>query len=128
MGLLKILVFAAMTGISFAFAYVTSGEPSEIGTSFAILNSISQNFDPALQSVIMIVSVALAIYFVFNLAKFFREVYENRLYGVIISVLGFSGSMLVVLASQSSNGIVLGVALWFVGIILAIYKNKIKKS
>ena len=34
------------------------------GTSFAILNSISQNFDPALQSVIMIVSAALTIYFV----------------------------------------------------------------
>lgn len=120
------LVFAAMTGISFAFAYVTSGEPSQIGTSFAILNLISQNFDPALQSVIMIVSAALAIYFVFSLAKFFREVYENRLYGVLIAVLGFSGSILIILASSSSNGIVLGVAFWLVGVILAAYKNKIK--
>jgi hypothetical protein len=34
--------------------------------------------------------------------------------------------MLVVLASQSSTGIVLGVALWLVGIILAVYKNKTK--
>ena len=126
MGLLKMLSFAVMTGISFSFAYVTSGEQSQIGTSFAILNSISQNFDPALQSVIMIVSSALAIYFVFSLAKFFREVYENRFYGVIIAVLGFSGSMLIVLASQSSNGIILGVAFWVIGIILAFYKNKIK--
>ncbi|MBM2852983.1 MAG: hypothetical protein HW420_1530 [Candidatus Nitrosotenuis sp.] len=120
------LVFAAMTGISFAFAYVTSGEPSQIGTSFAILNLISQNFDPGLQNVIMIVSAALAIYFVFSLAKFFREVYENRLYGVLIAVLGFSGSILIILASSSSNGIVLGVAFWLVGVILAVYKNKIK--
>lgn len=126
MGLLKILVFAAMTGVSFAFAYATSGDPSQIGTSFAILNSISQNFDPALQSVIMIVSVALSIYFIFSLAKFFREVYENKFYGAVIAVLGFSGSLLVVLASQSSNAIFLGVAFWLVGAILALYKNKIK--
>ena len=128
MGLLKILAFAISTGISFALAYVTSGEPSQAGTSFAILNSILDNFDPGLQSVIMIVSAGLAIYFVFSLAKFFREVYENRLYGVVIAVLGFSGSMLIVLASQSSNAIVLGAALWSVGIILAIYKNKVKKN
>ena len=127
MGLLKILAFAISTGISFALAYVTSGEPSQAGTSFAILNSILDNFDPDLQSVIMIVSAGLAIYFVFSLAKFFREVYENRLYGVVIAVLGFSGSMLIVLASYSTNGIVLGVAFWLVGTILAIYKNKIKK-
>ena len=115
-----------MTGVSFAFAYATSGDPSQIGTSFAILNSISQNFSPALQSVILIVSAALSIYFVFNLAKFFREVYESKFYGVVIAVLGFSGSMLVVLASQSSNAVVLGVAFWLVGAFLAVYKNKIK--
>ena len=127
MGLLKILTFAVMTGFSFSLAFVTSGGRSLSGTSFAILDSISQNFDPALQSVIMIVSAALAIYFVFSLAKFFREVYENRFFGVIIAVLGFSGSMLIVLVSQSSSGITLGVAFWMIGIILALYKNKIKR-
>lgn len=126
MGLLKILVFAISTGISFALTYATSGNPSQIGTSFSILNSILDNFDPGVQSAIMIVSAILSIYFVFSLAKFFREVFENKFYGIIIAVLGFSGSMIIILASQSSNGIVFGISLWFVGMILALYKNKIK--
>lgn len=126
MGLYKILAFSAMTGLSFGIAYVTSGT-SQIGAGFAILNSISQNFDPALQSVIMIASVALAIYSVFRLAKFFREVYENRLYGIIIAGLGFFGSLIIILGSQSSTGIVLGVSFWLVGIILAVFKNKTKR-
>jgi hypothetical protein len=115
-----------MSGISFGIAYVITGT-SQIGAGFAMLNSISQNFDPALQSVIMIVSAALAIYSVFRLARFFREVYENRLYGIVIAALGFFGSLIIILGLQSSTGIVLGVSFWLVGIIFASYKNKTKR-
>jgi len=125
-GLLKILAFSAMTGVSFAFAYATSGDPSQIGAGFAILNSMSQNLDPSIQSVIMVASAALSIYFVFSLAKFFREVYDNKLYGIGVAALGFFGSLLIVLVPQYSTMLVLGVASWLVGIILAMYKNKIK--
>lgn len=127
MGLLKILAFAISTGLSFSLSYAISGQSSQAGASFAILNSAIDNLNPSMQNVIMIVSAGLAIYFVFSLAKFFREVVENKLYGVAISALGICGSMLVILASYSINGIVLGVALWLVGLILAVYKNKLKK-
>jgi len=128
LGLGKILAFSIMTGISFAFAYRTSGGQSEIGAGFTILNLMSQNLGPSLQVLVMIASSVFAIYFVYRLAKFFREVYENRIFGIAVAALGFSGSLLVVLAPQNnSNVIILGIAMWLVGLIVVMYhKNKIK--
>lgn len=128
MGLVKILAFSIMTGISFAFAYRTSGEPSQIGVGFSILDLISQNVGPTLQAGIMIASAALTLYFVYRLAKFFRDIYEHRLFGIVVAALGFSGSLLVILAPENnSNVLVLGVAFWLVGGIVVMYhKNKIK--
>ena len=128
MGLVKILVFSVMTGISFAFAYRTSGGQSEIGAGFTILNLMSQNLGQSLQVLVMIASAVFAIYFVYRLAKFFREVYENRIFGIAVAALGFSGSLLVILAPKNiSSVLVLGVAMWLVGLIVAMcYKNKIK--
>ena len=53
-------------------------------------------------NLLMLISSLLAIFFIFKLASFFRQVYENRGEGIITAILGFSGSLLVMFGWQNN--------------------------
>jgi len=131
MGLPHILIYAILTGISFGMIYRTSGSSSELGINFVFLDFLSRYSDSGTQSLIIILMLVLAVYSVYRLAKFFREVFEHRLTGIITAGLGFSGSILVIFAPQdNSHVLVVGVGAWIIGIavVLAKRKNHTKKS
>lgn len=123
MGLARILIFSALTGISFSLAIGTSGEAAGLG--FARIDFFSQYLDSSMQALTAIVSSIFTIFFIFRLAKFFREVYEHRLAGIVTGVLGFSGSFMIILAQQSSHVFVLGVGMWMFAVFIVIFfRNK----
>lgn len=125
MGLPSILIFSALTGISFSFAIRAGVETSGAGLNFVVLDFFSRLADPTVQSMVVIISSIFAIFFIFRLAKFFRQVIENRLLGIITSALGFSGSFLVMLAPQDNSHLLfLGIAIWSVGAIVVIFYKK----
>ena len=125
MGLGKIFIFAVFSGLSFAFSYRTSGGASDVGFGFALLNQISQAGDAQMQAAIMVLSIIVTIFFIFNLARFMRQVYEKRLAGIVTAVLGFSGSFLVLSSSQEQTYIVvIGSLLWIAGIVVIILGKK----
>ena len=116
----KIFIFSVFSGLSFAFSYRTSGDPSDVGVGFVILNQLPQYGDAQTQAVIMVLSFVFTIFFIFSLARFIQQVYEHRLAGIIIAVLGFSGSFLVFSSSQQQTYfLVLGAVLWLIGIVTA---------
>ena len=124
MGLGKIFIFALFAGISFAFSYNVSGDTSDAGFASLLLNQISQTDDSQIQAAVLILSIVLTIFSIFNLARFMRQVYEKRLAGIVIAVLGFSGSFLVLSNNQEQNFVVFGFALWIAGIILIVLAKK----
>ncbi len=125
MGLPNILIFSALTGISFSFAIRAGGETSGAGLNFVVVDFFSRFSDPTMQSMVVIISSIFTLFFIFRLAKFFREVIENRLLGIITAVLGLSGSFLVLLAPQDNSHLLfLGIAIWSVGAIVVVFYKK----
>ena len=125
MGLLRILVFSIFTGISSGFAISATGESSLPGINFVIFDYFSQFLDSNLQTLIVIISSIFTIFFVFRLAKFFRDVYEHKLAGIATAILGFAGSILVILAPQeNSHVLVLGIVVWILGLSVVIFSKK----
>lgn len=116
------LLFSAMTGISFAFA-LGSGAGAA-GGGLARIDFFSQYIDPSMQTVTAIISSIFTIFFIFRLSRFFREVYEHRLAGIVIAALGFSGSFLVVFAQQNSHVFVLGIGFWMFATFVVIFFRK----
>ena len=130
MGLPHLLVFSALTGISFSFAFRAWGQPSGAGFGYAAFDFLSRFTDPNLQAIIVVVSLIFSILFIFRLSKFFREVYEHKLVGIGTAALGFSGSFLVILAPQdNSHLLTLGIGIWIIGIVIVIFyrKNQLNK-
>ena len=125
MGLSKIFIFSVFSGISFAFSYRISGDTSDVGFAFVLLNQISQRGDEQFQAVIMVLSIVVTIFFIYSMARFIRRVYEQRLAGIIAAVVGFSGSFLIFSSNQQQNYfILLGAILWIVGIAVIILVKK----
>jgi len=124
LGLGKIFIFALFAGISFAFSYNASGDASDAGFASLLLNQISQTGDSQIQAAILILSIILTIFAIFNLARFMRQVYEKRLAGIVTVVLGFSGSFLVLFSSQEQNFVLFGFVLMIAGIIIVILGRK----
>ncbi len=125
MGLPRILVFSALTGISSGLAISATGESSVPGFNFVIFNYFSQFLDSNLQTLLVIISSIFTIFFIFRLAKFFRDVYEHKLAGIATAILGFSGSILVILAPQeNSHVLVLGIGVWIIGLSVVIFTGK----
>jgi len=123
LGLGKIFIFAVFSGLSFAFSYRTSGDASD--TVFVLLNQISQAGDGQIQATIMVLSIVVTIFFIYNLARFMRQVYEQRLIGIVTAVLGFLGSFLVLSSSQEQTFfVVIGFVLWIAGIVVIILGRK----
>ena len=130
LGLPHLLVFSALTGISFSFAFRAGGQPSEAGFGYAAFDFLSRFTDPNLQAMIVVVSLIFSVLFIFRLSKFFREVYEHKLVGIGTAALGFSGSFLVILAPQdNSHLLTLGIGTWIIGIVIVIFyrKNQLNK-
>ncbi|MGI0056838.1 MAG: hypothetical protein ACREAK_05635 [Nitrosarchaeum sp.] len=125
MGLGKIFVSSLTLGISVSLAYLFSGNANE-GRSFFVLDSITRAADPSIQTLLMIGSLVLAILSIVSMAKMFWQIYENRLKGMIVSLLGFMGSILCLSYQGNFQIIILGVGLWCIGIIILTSTKNIK--
>ncbi len=125
MGLGKIFIYAVFSGLSFAFSYKISGDTTDAGFAFTILNQISQRGDEQIQAAILILSIVLAIFFIYSLSRFFRQIYEQRQAGIITAALGFSGSFLILSSSEQQTFlVVVGAVLWIAGIVLIVLARK----
>ena len=126
MGLPHILVFSALTGISFSSAIGASGGLVGIGSSFVMFDYFSEYLDSNIQTLLVVVSSIFTIFFIFRLAKFFREVLDNQLAGIGTAILGFVGSFLVILSPQDNTHVsVVGIGLWILGtFIVIVYRKK----
>jgi len=125
LGLRKIFIFSVFSGFSFAFSYRTSGDTSDVGFTLDLLNQLSQTGDSQTQALIMVLSIIVTVFFIYSLARFIGQIYEQRLAGIIIAVLGFSGSFLILSSSQQQTiFIVFGTILWITGIVVAILLKK----
>ena len=128
MGLGKIFIFSVFSGISFAFSYRTSGDASDVGFAFVFLNQISQAADEQMQALVLILSIIVTVFFIYSLARFMRQVYDQRLAGIVTAILGFTGSFLVLSSQEQSEFVVLGFSLWIAGIVIIILGKKYKKN
>ena len=119
MGLGKIFLFSALSGISFAFSYRT-GQESQAGIVFVILDMLNKSGDATTHAFVTVASIVATIFFIYGLSVFFRQIYEHRLAGVITAVVGFLGSF-VILSSSEQNPLLifLGAGLWVAGIVIA---------
>ena len=125
MGLGKVFIYSVFSGLSFAFSYKTSGDATDGGFAFAILNQISQRGDEQIQAAILVLSIVLTIFFIYSLSRFFRQVYEQRQAGIITAVLGFSGSFLILSSNQQQTFLVVaGAMLWIAGIVLIVLAKR----
>ena len=127
MGLPHILVFSALTGISFSSAIGASGRLGGTGSSFVMFDFFSRYLDSNLQTLLVVVSSIFTIFFIFRLAKFFRDVLENRLAGIGTAILGFVGSFFIMFAPQDNSHVfVAGIGLWIFGtFIIIVYRKKV---
>ena len=123
MGLIRILGYSALTGISFAFAYrvIESGEG---GTPYSILGTLLQITDSRIQALVMIASLILGIFSVFRMSKFLIQVYEHRREGVATAILGLCGSLLVFLSQGNFQVLLIGVGMWIIGIVFVVAHGK----
>ena len=119
MGLGKIFLFSALSGISFAFSYRT-GQESQAGIVFVILDMLNKSGDVTTHAFVTVASIVATIFFIYGLSVFFRQIYEHRLAGVVTAVVGFLGSF-VILSSSEQNPLLifLGAGLWIAGIVIA---------
>src|SRR3990172_9187146 len=101
MGLGKIFIFSTLSGLSFAFSYRT-GQESQTGFVFVILDFLNKSGDPRTQAFVTVASIAATIFFIYGLSVFFRQVYENRLAGVVTAVVGFTGSFVIMSSSEQN--------------------------
>ncbi len=125
MGLGKIFIYSVFSGLSFAFSYRISEGAPDGGFAFSILNQLSQNGNEQIQAGILVLSIVLAILSIYSLSKFFRQIYDQRIVGIITAVVGFSGSFLILSGSQQETFfVIVGAVLWIVGIVLIIIAKK----
>jgi len=125
LGLGKVFIYSVFSGLSFAFSYKTSGDATDGGFAFALLNQISQRGDEQIQAAILVLSIVLTIFFIYSLSRFFRQVYEQRQAGIITAVLGFSRSFLILSSNQQQTFLVVaGAMLWIVGIVLIVLAKR----
>ena len=126
MGLIRILGYSALTGISFAFAYRVI-ESGESGT-YSILGTLLPITDSRIQALVMIASLILAIFSIFRMSKFLIQVYEHRREGVATAILGLCGSLLVFLSQGNFQVLLIGVGMWIIGIVFVIAHGRKSSS
>lgn len=124
MGLFQILVFSALSGASFGFA-LRVGETSGASASFVLFDLVSNSSEPSIQVLVGIISIIFSIFFIFRLAKFLKEIYEHRLAGIGTTILGFSGSFLIILATlDNSHIMIIGIGILIIGVFVAFFYKK----
>jgi hypothetical protein len=124
LGLPNILIFSALTGISFALA-LGIGAGTLVGNGFGYLDLFTRYVDSSMQALLTVVSSIFTIFFIFRLAKFFREVLDNQAAGIGVAILGFAGSFLVVLSPQENSHVfVAGIGSWIFGAFLVFFYRK----
>jgi hypothetical protein len=112
LGLAKIFIFSALSGISFAFSLATSGDTSNVGFSFVLIEMLSQHGDSQIQALVTVASIIVTIIFIYGLSRLVYQIYEERLAGILTAVLGFTGSFIILFTSQQqSYFIFLGIGL-----------------
>jgi len=125
LGLGKIFFFSAISGLSFAFSYRTSGDTSDVGFAFVLLDWLNQTGDSQIQALVTIASIFVTIIFIYGLSRFFRQIYEERRAGIIIAVLAFTGSFIILSSSQQQTFFIfIGIGLWSIGIIITFVGRK----
>lgn len=124
MGLFQILVFSALSGASFGFT-LRVGETFGASASFVLFDLVSNSSEPSLQVLVGVISIIFSIYFIFRLAKFLREIYEHRLAGIETTILGFSGSFLVIFSTLDNIHImIIGIGILIIGVFVAVFYKK----
>ena len=126
MGLAKIFVYSAFAGFSLTLAQQFGGKSAGIGVSSVILTFLPSFSDPQIQNAAILGSIVLTILSIYGTAKFLVHIYENRLAGIAIAVLGFLGSISIFFAQEDTNYFIfLGVGAWVIGIsIVASQRDK----
>jgi len=125
LGLAKIFFFSALSGLSFAFSYSSSGDTSDIGFAFVLLDWLNQSGDSQIQALVTIASIVVTIIFIYGLSRFFRQIYEERRAGILTAVLGFAGSFIILSSSQQQTFLIfLGIGLLVIGIIIIFLGHK----
>ena len=119
-----ILSYSAITGVSFGFFYrINSEQSTSIG--FPTLDVISKNLDASSQALVMIISLIITVYSVYRLSKFFSQVFEHRVAGILAAVLGFSGAFLIMLGAENNSHIFfVGIGAVIIGIMITIFYKK----
>lgn len=126
LGLKNIFIFSLLSGISFGISYRASGGVSQIGLGPIFFDSLSQYLDSSTLTILTIISAVITVFFIFKLASFFREIYEQQSVGAIISALAFAGSLIVVFGSfQNMTFVLVGVGCWIISGTIVL-KSKIK--
>lgn len=73
----------------------------------------------------MIISLIITVYSVYRLGKFFSQVFEHRLAGILAAVLGFSGTFLIMLGIENNSHVfVVGIGSVIIGIMITIFYKK----
>lgn len=125
MGLAKIFFFSALSGLSFAFSYRSSGDTSDVGFAFVLLDWLNQYGDPQIQALVTIASIVVTIIFIYGLSRLILQIYEERRAGILTAVLGFTGSFVILSSSQQQTFFIfLGIGLWVMGIIITFLGRK----
>jgi hypothetical protein len=117
-GLSKTLVYSAIFGVSISLAYRSGNDFAGVSPVF-VFSDILPFVDPALQGLMMLVSIVVAVLSIYRLSKFFTKIYEQKSPGIFIAFLGFCGSILILLAPQANiHFILVGVGCWIIGIVM----------
>ena len=125
MGLAKIFFFSALSGLSFAVSYRTSGDASDVGFAFVFLNWLNQYGDSQIQALVTIASIVVTIIFIYGLSRFIRQIYDERRVGILTAILGFAGSFIILSSSQQQTYFIfLGTGLLIIGIIFTFLGSK----
>ena len=129
MGLGKIFIFSLFGGISFAFSYGISGDTSNVGFVFTVLNQFAALGDEQTQAAVLVLSLVVTIFFIFSLARFLKQIIEQRLAGIIIAILGFFCTFLILTGSQHQTfNLVLGIILGIIGIVIVALRSRMYHS
>ena len=121
-------MFSVTLGISISFAYLFSGNANS-GLSVFIFDSINNTANPTIQPLVMLSTLILAMFSIFSIAKMFWQIYENKIRGIIVALLGFFGSILCIGYQGNFQIIILGAGLWGIGIVIISTSAKnIKKN
>ena len=128
MVLAKILIVSIFAGVSLSFAAQTSSDTPQVGYVSILFNLLLPSLVERTQGWIFVISIVITISSIFGLAKFFTRVYEQKLFGIVTSLLGVIGSFLIFTSNQENiSFVILGFGFWIIGGALVLSRRKEKK-